>query len=173
MSTVEELQKDLEPRVLAGLTGDDLARGRALLGRLLPYWLDEARAGGDQAAEVLAILRGDLERDVQPLAPRERLVLLEAEVLDRELRALSNESFALGKQVVDGKVGDDDAKRHGRTLLGRVEALSPRVDAITIEARRVVLRRQVEEVLLEALYAVERQAMSLRLSRYAQDQRTP
>jgi hypothetical protein len=173
MSTVEELQKDLEPRVLAGLTGDDLARGRALLGRLLPYWLDEARAGGEHAADVLAILRGDLERDVQPLAPAERLVLLEAEVLDRELRALSSESFALGKEVVDAKVADDEARRRGRALLDRVAALSPRVDAITIEARRVVLRRQVEEVLLEALYAVERRAMSLRLSRYLRDQRTP
>jgi hypothetical protein len=122
---------------------------------------------------VLAILRGDLERDLQPLAPRERLVLLEAEVLDRELRALSNESFALGKQLVDGKVGDDEAKTRGRTLLSRVEALAPKVDAITIEARRVALRRQVEDTLLEALYAVERKAMSPRLSRYAQDQRKP
>ena len=173
MSKVEELQKDLEPRVLAGLSGDELARGRALLGSLLPYWEAEARAGGDQAEQVLAILRGDLERDAGPLAPRERLGLLEAEVLDRELRALSNESFALGKQIVDGAVGDDEAKRRGRALLGRVEALSPKVDAIAIEARRVPLRRQVEDTLLEALYAVERKAMSPRLSRYAQDQRKP
>jgi 2-oxoglutarate dehydrogenase complex dehydrogenase (E1) component-like enzyme len=171
MSTPEELQKDLEPRVLAGLGGDDLTRGRAFLGRLIPYWLDEARAGGDQSADVLAILRGDLERDAGPLAPRDRVVFLEAEVLDRELRALSNESFALGKQVVDRKVADDEAKRRGRELLSRVEALSPKVDAITLEAKRVPLRRQVEDVLLEALYAVERRAMSPRLDRYAQDQR--
>lgn len=73
------------------------------------------------------------ERDVQPLALRERLVLPEAEVLDRELRVLSNESFALGKQIGNGKVGDDEAKSRRRSLLGRVEALSPKVDAIALE----------------------------------------
>jgi hypothetical protein len=172
MPTLEELQNDLAPRVLAGLAADELARGRALLARLLPYWLDEARAGGALAEQVLTILRDDLEREVQPLAPRDRLVLLEAEVLDRELRALSNESFALGKHIIDGSVADADARSRGRGLLDRAEALSPKVDAITLEAKRVGLRRQLEDALLEALYAVERKAMSSRLSRYAQDRRT-
>jgi hypothetical protein len=169
MPTVNELQHDLEPRVLAGLAGPDLERGRALLGRLAGDWLEEARAGGALASQVLTILRSDLERDAGPLSPRDRLVLLEAEVLDRELRAIGNESFALGKQIIDGQVDDVAARARGRDLLGRLEAIAPRVDAITLEPRRVALRRQVEDGMLEALYAVERKAMSPRLSRYAQD----
>jgi hypothetical protein len=157
--------------VLAGLAGPDLDRGRALLGRLAADWLDEARAGGALANQVLSILRSDLERDTQPLAPRDRLVLLEAEVLDRELRVLGNDSFALGKQIVDGNVADDDARSRGRALLSRLEAVAPKVDAITLEPKRVALRRQVDDAMLEALYAVERKAMSPRLGRYAQDQR--
>jgi hypothetical protein len=171
MPTLDELQHDLAPRALAGLAGPDLERGRALLGHLAAAWLEEAHAGGALANQVLSILRSDLEREAQPLAPRDRLVLLEAEVLDRELRVLGNDSFALGKQIVDGKVADDDARSRGRALLGRVEAVAPKVDAITLEPKRVALRQQVEDAMLEALYAIERKAMSPRLSRYAQDQR--
>jgi hypothetical protein len=171
MPTVDELQRELAPRMLAGLTGSDLDRGRDLLGRLAVDWLDEARAGGTLANQVLSILRSDLERDAQPLEPRGRLVLLEAEVLDRELRALGTESFALGKQIIDGAVDDNDARSRGRALLVRLEAIAPKVDAITIEAKRVALRRQVDDALLEALYAVERKAMSPRLDRYVHDRR--
>jgi hypothetical protein len=170
MPTIDELQHDLAPRVLAGLAGPELDRGRALLGRLVTDWLAEAQAGGALASQVLALLRGDLERDAKPLAPRDRVVLLDAEILDRELRALGNASFALGKQLVDGTV-DDDARGRGLALLDQLEALAPRVAAVSLEPRRVALRRQLEDATLEALYAVERKAMSPRLSRYAQDQR--
>jgi hypothetical protein len=47
----------------------------------------------------------------------------------------------------------------------------PKVDAITLEPKRVALRQPVEDAMLEALYAVERKAMSPRLGRYAEDQR--
>ena len=171
--TLQELQTDVAARVLADLRGDDLERGRALLGRLLPHWLEEARSSDGMETQVLTLLRDDLARDLQPLAPRDRLVALEADVLDRELRTLSNETFALGKQVIDGGLADADARARGQALLSRAEALSPKVDAITLEAKRLPLRRQLEDALLEALYAVQRQAMSHRLNRYAQDRKAP
>lgn len=170
--SLQELQTDLAPRVLAGLSGADLERGRALLARLIPHWLEEAQGAGNLAQQVLTISRNDLERGVAPLAPPDRLVFLEADLLDRELRALSNESFALGKQLVDG-AAPGDAQARGRALLAKAEALAPRVDAISLEARRVPLRRQLEDALLEALYVVERKSMSPRLQRYAQDQQRP
>lgn len=173
MPTLEELENDLAPRVLAGLAGDDVERGRALLGRLLPYWLEEARAGGALGPQVIEILRNDLQRDAQPLSPRDRLVLIDADILDRELRALANDSFALGKQVIDATVSDDIARDRGRALLAQLELLRPRVDAIALDAKRLALRQQLEDALLEALYAVERKAMSPRLNRYAHDRPRP
>lgn len=172
MPTIDELQHELEGRVLSGLGGPDLARGRALLRRLAADWLAEARAGGALSEQVLSILRGDLERDAQPLAPGDRLVLLDAEILDRELRVLGNASFALGKQIIDGEVDDATARDRGRAILSNVEATARKVDTITLEPSRVALRRQVEEVMLEALYAVERKAMSPRLDRHVRDRRT-
>jgi hypothetical protein len=166
--TRDELAAELSPGLLAGLAGADHTRGEQLLAELIDYWLAEARSAGELADDVLRILRGDLERDVEGRGPEDRLALLEADVLDRELRGLSVESYALGTSIVDGEADDDDARSRGRALMARADALSPRVAAIALDDRRAALRRQLEDVLLEALFAVERGAASLRLGRYAQ-----
>jgi hypothetical protein len=173
MPTVNELQLDLESRLLGGVAGPDLERGRGLLFTLACDWLDEARAAGALASQVLTSLCSDFERDAGPLSPRDRLVLLEAEYFDHKLRAMGNWTFELGQQIVDGQIDDDLARANGQAMLGWLEGVAPRIDAITLESRRVALRRQLDDVMLEARYAVERKAMSPRLSRYAQDVGAP
>ena len=51
----------------------------------------------------------------------------------------------------------------------RLEALRPRVAALVDPQGRALVDRMLEDVFLEALYAVERKAMSMRLGRYQQD----
>lgn len=169
MPNTQKLVSELAPTVLAGLEGDDRARGDELLAELCRDWVREAGSSG-KADDVLAILRDDLARATGGLGPRERLAVLEAEVLDRRLRVLSRQSLALGKEVVDRAVDDATARERGKALLEKAEALSPEIDAIAATDRRPALRRQLEEIVLEALYAVERKAMSARLDRYARDQ---
>jgi hypothetical protein len=50
-----------------------------------------------------------------------------------------------------------------------VDALAPRWQAIADAQARQTLQRDIDEVRMEALYAVERKAMSQRLRRYAAD----
>lgn len=164
----ETLHGQLASSVLAGLQGGERARGEALLGTLVRDWVAEAGSSG-MADSVLSILRNDLATAMSGLGPAERLAVLEAEVLDREIQVVSRQSLALGKAIIDRAVSDEEARQRGQDLLARVKELAPRIDAVTDEARRLPLRRQLEEAMLEALYAVERKAMSSRLNLYLRD----
>jgi 2-oxoglutarate dehydrogenase complex dehydrogenase (E1) component-like enzyme len=168
MPTPEELCRDVVPAALAGLAGEERSHGEALLLQLCRDWLAEA-AGSKLPDDVLRILRQDLERDLGGLGPQERLAVLEAEVLDRELRALSRESYALGQEIIDHRIADAAARQRGERILAATQALAARVQAISSPARRGPLRHQLEEVMLEGLYAVEHKAMSSRLAQYARD----
>jgi hypothetical protein len=167
MPTVEELHAELAPAVLEGLEGDERVQGDALLATLLGEWIAEAEASGI-GDRVLAILRSDLDKAIAGAGPGERLAMLDAWVLERELRVVSRASLALGKQVIDGVVSDDEARERGQAVLARVQELAPRIERIAAD-RRAPLRRQLEDAMLEALYALERKAMSSRLNLYLRD----
>jgi len=154
--------------LLDGLDEPGRARGLELARVLADDWLREA-GDNELSQQVIELLRTELLAAASPLAPEARLDLLEAEVIDRELRPLSFESYELGKAVIDGTVIDAAATTRGREILARVEALGPRVRALLDAGRRRVLQRRLEEVMLEGLYAVERKAMSHRLGLYLKD----
>lgn len=153
---------------LDGLDEPGRARGLELARVLADDWLREA-GDNELSQQVIELLRTELLAAASPPAPDARRDLLEAEVIDLELRPLSFEGYELGKAVVDGAVIDADATARGREILARVEALGPRVRALWDAERRRALQRRLEEVMLEGLYAVERKAMSHRLGLYLKD----
>lgn len=170
LPSAEELSRELAPQVLEGVTGDARTEGERLLTDLARDWLEEARVQAVVAHDVLRILRDDLIEATRGQGAAERLTVLRANLLDRRVGALSRRSFALGKQVVDGAVPDDEARREGRAILADVDVVAPLVRAIGDDRLRRPLDARLQDVMLEALYAVERRAMSLRLNRYASDQ---
>ena len=162
------LVAQLAPRVLAGMTSEEQAQGEALLAALVDHWLAEASAG-TVGHQVLAILTGDLDAAIRDKAPEARLELLRAQLLERRLQLLSTRSFDIGRRVVDGAVDPATAGADGRAILAEVEAMAPEVRAIKDPVLQAPLNRMLQEIMLEALYAVEHKAMSGRLSRYATD----
>lgn len=160
----DALTREIATRVLATPTPQVQQLARALAAD----WRREAGDDHDLAPDVLAILREDLDEALDGRDAEGRLLVLECEVLERQLRGLSRDSLALGKQVIDGEIDDSKAKAQGERLLKAAEALSPQIRAIPDEALRAPLQRDLNDLTMEALYAVERKAMSRRLSDYAQ-----
>jgi hypothetical protein len=113
---------------------------------------------------VRAIQRRELEERAGDGSPAARLAALRARVLERRVDRVDADAFALGKAVLAGRVDDEDARTRGRELLSRAEALGPQVDALDGDAA-VPLRRALGDAVMDALYAVERKAMSPRLAR--------
>lgn len=143
---------ELEPRYLDGLSGSDRIEAAELLREIVDDWAAEADSTPDPEA-VLGLQKSQLGDGLQAL--RER-------VLTRRAEHLSAETFALGKAVLAGDVSDEDAAARGRELLARAEALGP-----LVQDGPEVAKREVNDAVMEALYAVERKAMSPRLAREA------
>jgi hypothetical protein len=111
---------------------------------------------------VLAIQRQDLERALADREDADRLAVLRSRALTRRAERLSGETFALGRAVADGSATDPEAREEGRRLLAEAEELSSALgDAPELQPAR----RMLSDAVMEALYAVERKAMSPRLSR--------
>jgi hypothetical protein len=152
----------LEPEWLAGLDGDARQEGETLLNEIVDDWAREADATPDPEA-VLAIQRQDLEALA---GGGDRLGALRVRVLTRRAEHLGAETFALGRAILDGSADDGDARVQGRALLDRAEALGAEIGTAA-DPRLDTARRELSDATMEALYAVERKAMSARLSREA------
>ena len=159
---VEELSREW----LAGLSEADARDARPLVGALVADWAREAAA---DPVGIGATQRQELKEAGQGKSPSERLDLLRSEVTKRRVNRLSVQSYALGSQLVDGTIDPAAARAQGEPLLQAVDALTSEVKAIQDDGARRRLQRDLNEVRMEALYAVEHKAMSLRLNRYQQD----
>jgi hypothetical protein len=126
-------------------------------------WWREASSTPDPAA-VLAIQRRELEERAPGGGPAERLQALRRRVVERRIDHLDTAAFALGKDVLAGSVGDEEARSRGRECLDRAEALAGELDRLGAPAGDPA-RRALGDAVLDALYAVERKAMSPRLAR--------
>ena len=169
---VEKLTKELEPTALSGLAEKDAAAARVELSELAADWLREAGKDSDAPA-ILDLLRKEFREqlDGKPAAVRRDLV--RSISLERQVRRLSVQSYALGQKVVDKQVAADESRRQGEALMTAVDALADRWKAVADPSAKANLQRQIDEVRMEALYAVEKKAMSARLSRYAADKGAP
>jgi hypothetical protein len=163
-ATVEELSGDW----VSGLSGADAREAQQLLGALVADWSREADTA---PVDVRTIQRQELAEAGRGKSPREKLDLLRSEVTKRRINRLSGQSYALGSQIVDGKIDLAAARTQGKALLEAVDALNSDVKAIQDAGVQRRLQRDLNEVRMEALYAVEHKAMSLRLNRYQQDRK--
>ena len=152
---------ELAPEWLAGLDGAELEEGRTLLAEIVDDWAREADSTPDPGA-VLTIQREELQTAGAGRDAAGRLAALRARALTRRVEHLSAETFALGRAILDGSATDPDARDHGRRLLDEAERLGAALrDAPELQSAR----RELSDAVMEALYAVERQAMSPRLAR--------
>lgn len=141
-------------------------RARPLLEELARDWLREANKS-DRPDRVLDILCEDFDEILGDAEGEELLSLLLAQVLERRSRSLSVRSFALGKAVLQAKVHEAEAQSQGKSLLEESDVLTREIVALGDgNPLKAQLERRLQDVRLEALYAIERKAMSLRLGRY-------
>ncbi len=140
---------------------------------LAGHWLEQANEGQspEEQRAVLKLLRGDLAAAMKGREAESQGEVLRREVFDRRARKLGRASFALAKAVVDGTSPAEQARPQGQELLARAKTLQDDVldlrDQDTDAVRSI--RRELENVMLEAAYAMDQGPMSLRLSRYAAD----
>lgn len=165
---VEQLTKEIEPEALGGLPEAQVAEARVELSELAADWLREAGNDSDTAA-VLALLRQEFHEKVAGKSPAARRDIVRWLSVGRRVRRLSVQSYALGKKVVDGTILDERARAEGEALIAATDALAGRWKSIVDPQAKENLQREIQEVRMEALYAVEKKAMSLRLGRYAGD----
>ena len=154
--------------MLAPVEAARRAELRALASELAADWAREA--GHDPDADpIVDVLRRELAAKltaVRGSATDAGLEVVRAEVYDRRARALSRRSFELGKAVIDGAITDSAARDAGEQILHEVAALVPQVRALRDPERVRVLSGDLQEVSLEATFALERGATSRRLSDY-------
>jgi len=153
----DRVRAELESEWLDGLAGEELEEGRKLVAEVVDQWAEEADSTPDPDA-VLKIQRVGLA------ARGKGLDVLRMRVVERRVDRLNADAFALGKAVLGGSVGDDEARSRGRECLDRAEALSADLDRLGVAAD-APSRRALHEATMDALYAVERKGMSARLSR--------
>jgi hypothetical protein len=73
----------------------------------------------------------------------------------------------LGQAVAAGGVVDERSRREGEDLLAECEQLRHDVDALGDVGGADAMRASLADSMLDARYAVERKAMSIRLARVA------
>ena len=168
MSDVERIVKEVEPTALAGLPAAQLSDARSELSALVADWLREAGHGSD-ADDILALSRREFLERLQGKSPAERRDIVRWQSLERRVRRLSVASYALGQKVVDKKIAADQARKEGEALVTALDALAPAWQAVADANVKARLQRDIQESRMEALYAIEQKAMSLRLGRYASD----
>lgn len=164
-----ELVAELAGTWLDGLTGADRTEGRSLLKKLVADWAREADSDSDPEA-VNKIQKSDLTEAGRGLGPKERLATLRLQLLGRQIKRLRVRTYALGTSILDGKTTAAAGKKKGAPLLKEAEELLARLRELPDTADSQRLHRDLTEAQMEALFAVEGKAMSLRLNRYKGDQ---
>ena len=156
---------------LADLSDEEQTAGATTIEAIVDEWAREA-AVSSQPDAVLEILRADLDEACanQPDGP---LAGLARYLLNRQVARLGAETFSLATQVVDGTVGSEEAAIEGAALLGRTEELADEVNSLPDDPGLAALRARLGDAMLEARYAIDQGAMSLRLGRYAGDAEAP
>ena len=157
---------ELSPHWLEGLEGDELAEGRRLLAGIVDDWAREADPTPDPAA-VHRFQREDLEALGPGRDAAGRLDVLRTRALGRRVDRLSGATYALGRAILQGSVQDGDAQAQGRALLREAEVIAAELDRLPPAPEVQPVRRDLGEAVMEALFAVERKAMSARLAREA------
>jgi hypothetical protein len=156
------LVDELTSTWLPALADDDRAKAVPLVRELVADWAREADPMPDPAA-VVRYQREDLEATTARNGG-DRLRGLELELLQRRLNRLSAATFELAQETIDGEIGDEESRRLGRDLLGECEELSSELQGFGSNAVTDAMRRSLGEAVMDALYAVERKAMSQRLA---------
>jgi hypothetical protein len=175
MSTTTDHQAlldELTAAVTPGMPDASAADARLLLDELVHDWYREAGSDADAPA-VLDLLRRELETSIARKSAVARLDAVRAAVIDRRIRRLGVQTFELGKRIIDGGVTRDDARAQGEALMKQIETAAAAVRGLTDVNARTRLGRDVQEASLEALYAIEGKAMSLRLGNYAKHAQPP
>jgi hypothetical protein len=139
---------------------------------LVADWAREADQTPNPAA-VLRFQREDLEARTAGRDGSGRLEALRAHVLARRVDHLGARTFALGKGILAGDVADGDARARGEALREEADTFAEELRELpeTPELERV--RRALGDAVMEALFAIERKAMSPRLARESGDQAGP
>lgn len=163
----ERVIAELSPEWLAGLEGDELEEGRRLLGAIADDWAREADPTPDPAA-VHRFQRKDLEALGRGRDAAGRLEALRARVLGRRVDRLSVGTFALGKAILSGSVDDEEGRRRGQAFLRETEGIAAELKQLSPSPAVDAIQRDLGEAVMEALFAVERKAMSPRLAREAE-----
>jgi hypothetical protein len=145
---------------LEGLEGEDLAAGRRAAGEVLADWKREADSQDDPAA-VHRFQVEDIKAQMEGKDPAGRLLVLRRRAIGRKVDRLNVRALALGRAVIEG----EDGEAEGRALLTAAEELAPQVAALPGSPEKAAIKRDLDEAVMDALYAVERKAMSGRLSR--------
>ena len=158
----EKVFDELSSEWLSEFRGPESVEASELLRAIIADWASAANVSDDPEA-INVIQRATLEPAVRERAPAGRLAVLRAKVLEQKL---GTRTLALGKAIVDGQIDSDEARSTGEKLLAEAEELGPMIGAVDDQELMRPLRRELGEAFLEALFAVERKAMSLRLNRY-------
>lgn len=139
---------------------------------LVADWAREADPTPDPAA-VLRFQREDLEARTSGRDASARLEGLRAHVLARRVDHLGARTFALGKGILAADVADGDARARGEALREEADALAGELRELPATPELAPVRRELGDAVMEALFAIERKAMSPRLARESGDQAGP
>ena len=139
---------------------------------LVADWAREANHTPNPAA-VLRFQREDLEARTAGRDGSARLEALRAHVLSRRVDHLGARTFALGKGILAGDVADEDARARGEALREEADALAAELRELPDSPELEPVRRALGDAVMEALFAIERKAMSPRLARESRDQPGP
>jgi hypothetical protein len=147
----------------ADLGGELTAEDRARLEWLEADWAREAEGTPDPAA-VHRFQREDLDARLAGRDGAARLDAFRAHVLARKVDRLGARTFALGRAILDGSAGDD-ARSRGEALRHEADGLAAELAGLPPDPALEPTRRALADAAVEAVFAIERGAMSPRLAR--------
>ena len=148
--------------LLGDLEAEFGSEGRGELEWLVDDWAREAGHSSNPDA-VLRFQREDLEARTAGLDGQARLDALRAHVLARRADELSARTFALGKEILAGR--DEDGRARGEALREEADAIADELNRLPPSPALDPIRRTLGDAVMEALFAIERKAMSPRLAR--------
>jgi hypothetical protein len=157
-------QAEVLARLASELGGAPTADDRARLEWLVADWAREADGAPDPAA-VHRFQREDLDARLAGREGAARLDAFRAHVLARRVDRLGARTFALGRTILDGSVGDEEARSHGEALRRDADGLAAELGELAPDPSLEPTRRALADAAMEALFAIDRQAMSPRLAR--------
>jgi len=148
--------------LLAELESEYGAGARDELRWLVEDWAREADPTPNPDA-VLRFQREDLEARTAGRDGDAKLDALRTHVLARRVDRLSARTFALGKEILSG--GEPDGRARGEALRQEADTLAGELKRLPPSPDQEPIRRALNDAVMEALFAIERKAMSPRLAR--------